>query len=314
MPTSPYLNAGYQAHCQTCSLRSVCLPLGLGEQDIAQFDGIIRNRITLKKGDVLIRQNSAFSSIYVVRSGSLKQVISDSHSCGKISHFYLPSELVGLDGIGREDYPGMVIALETSSVCELPFNRLDDLITYFPALRSQLYHAMSDELAGDHRMHCMYTQKDADQRLASFFLDLSRRFRCLGYSPYRFRLPMARSEVGSYLDMAVATVSRVLKRFQQQKMVTVSGRDIHIQDLNAMNCLIEEGGAAMRLATFSFGQVTTAQIGRRINLIDMHGQKETASGQKKGPIFRPAGAEVKGSTGRSVSYRSTKHLFMKPGL
>ncbi|XKE46293.1 fumarate/nitrate reduction transcriptional regulator Fnr [Halomonas organivorans] len=231
-----------ETRCQTCSLSSLCLPLALELEDMDEFDAIIRRRAPLKKGESLFRQGGPFTSVYAVRSGSLKQVTTEGSGDDQLTNFYLPSELVGLDGIDEEAYPGSVIALETTTVCEIPFDRLDELSERLPELRAQLYRSMSKEMRDDRRMMRLLSRKTADQRLATFFTSLSDRFRRRGYSPYSFRLSMSRADIGNYLGLAVETVSRILGRFQQQGLVAVSGREVNILDLDALIAVAEEEG------------------------------------------------------------------------
>ncbi|MHB0776314.1 fumarate/nitrate reduction transcriptional regulator Fnr [Halomonas sp. WWR20] len=231
-----------ETRCQTCSLSSLCLPLALALEDMSQFDAIIQRRAPLKKGEVLFRQGTPFMSVYAVRSGSLKQVTTDSTGEEQLTNFYLPSELVGLDGIDEQKYLGSVIALETTTVCEIPFDRLDVLSEKLPQLRNQLYRSMSKEMRDDRRMMRLLSRKTADERLANFFTTLSMRFRRRGYSPYSFRLSMSRADIGNYLGLAVETVSRILSRFQQQGLVSVQGREVHVLDLDALSALAEGEG------------------------------------------------------------------------
>lgn len=226
--------------CQTCSLSSLCLPLALQIEDISQFDAIIRRRAPLKKGEALFHQGERFSSVFAVRSGSLKQVTSEGNGEDQLTNFYLPSELVGLDGIDDECYPGSVVALETTTVCEIPFKHLDALSEELPELRGQLYRSMSKELRDDRRMMRLLSRKTADQRLATFLTTLSDRFRRRGYSPYSFRLSMARADIGNYLGLAVETVSRILSRLQSQQVVAVSGREVNILDMQRLITLADE--------------------------------------------------------------------------
>ena len=229
-----------EARCQTCSLSSLCLPLALELDDMGQFDAIIRRRAPLKKGEPLFRQGDRFTSVFAVRSGSLKQLTTEGSGTDQLTNFYLPSELVGLDGIDEQHYPGSVVALETTTVCEIPFDRLDLLSEELPELRGQLYRSMSKELRDDRRMMRLLSRKTADQRLATFLITLSERFRRRGYSPYSFRLSMARADIGNYLGLAVETVSRILSRFQSQGVVAVSGREVNILDMPLLLTLAEE--------------------------------------------------------------------------
>ncbi|SFH91670.1 CRP/FNR family transcriptional regulator, anaerobic regulatory protein [Modicisalibacter xianhensis] len=231
-----------EARCQTCSLSSLCLPLALELDDIDSFDAIIHRRPPLKKGEHLLRQDDPFTSVFAVRSGSLKQLTSEGDGEEQLTNFYLPSELVGLDGIDEQTYPGSIVALETTTVCEIPFDRLDKLSESLPELRNQLYRSMSKELRDDRRMLRLLSRKTADERLASFLVNLSNRFRRRGYSPYSFRLSMARADIGNYLGLALETVSRILSRFQQQKLVAVQGREVHILDLATLESVAEGEG------------------------------------------------------------------------
>ncbi|WP_136066228.1 fumarate/nitrate reduction transcriptional regulator Fnr [Modicisalibacter radicis] len=231
-----------QARCQTCSLSSLCLPLALELDEMDSFDAIIRRRAPLKRGEALLRQDDAFTSVFAVRSGSLKQLSSEGDGEDQLTNFYLPSELVGLDGIDEQRYPGSIIALETTTVCEIPFDHLDQLSERMPELRNQLYRSMSKELRDDRRMLRLLSRKTADERLASFLVNLSTRFRRRGYSPYSFRLSMARADIGSYLGLAVETVSRIIGRFQQQGLVEIQGREVNILDYQALQGLAEGEG------------------------------------------------------------------------
>jgi CRP/FNR family transcriptional regulator len=77
-------------------------------------------------------------------------------------------------------------------------------------------------LAGD------YT---ADQRMAAFLVSLSRRYAQRGFSPTRFHLTMARTDMANYLRLAPETVSRVLRRFLDEEIVNVERRELEIRDL-----------------------------------------------------------------------------------
>ena len=221
----------HQAHCNNCSLATLCLPLSLDLQDLDALDDIVKRGRPLKKGEFLFRQGDDFGSVYAVRSGSLKTFsVTD---CGEeqITGFHLPSEFVGLSGMDTELYPVSAVALETTSICEIPFERLDDLSASLPQLRRQLMRIMSREIRDDQQMMMLLSKKTADERIATFLVNLSARFRARGYSPQQFRLAMSRNEIGNYLGLAVETVSRVFTRFQQNELLIAEGKEINLINL-----------------------------------------------------------------------------------
>ena len=137
-------------------------------------------------------------------------------------------ELVGLSGMDTETYPVSAQALESTSVCEIPFDRLEDLSMQLPQLRRQLMRIMSREIRDDQQMMLLLSKKTADERIAAFLVNLSARFRARGFSASHFRLSMSRNELGNYLGLAVETVSRVFTRFQQNGLIDAEGKEVHI--------------------------------------------------------------------------------------
>lgn len=219
-----------QAHCKECSLAPLCLPLALNLEDIEALDSIVKRGRPLKKGEFLFRQGDPFTSLFAVRTGALKTFSVTDSGEEQITGFHLPSELVGMSGMDAEIYPVSAIALETTSLCEIPFEKLDELSVQLPQLRRQLMRMMSREIRDDQQMMLLLSKKTADERIATFLVNLSARFRARGYSANQFRLAMSRSEIGNYLGLAVETVSRVFTRFQQNGLLQAEGKEVQILD------------------------------------------------------------------------------------
>jgi CRP/FNR family transcriptional regulator len=219
-----------QANCKDCSLSGLCLPLSLNMQDMKALDDIVKRGRPLKKGETLFRQGDAFSSVFAIRSGALRTFSVTDSGEEQITGFHLPSELVGLSGMDTETYPVSAQALETTSICEIPFDRLDELSVLLPQLRRQLMRIMSREIRDDQQMMMLLSKKTADERIATFLINLSARFSARGFSANQFRLPMSRNEIGNYLGLAVETVSRVFTRCQVSGLLEAEGKEIRILD------------------------------------------------------------------------------------
>lgn len=217
-----------QVHCKDCSLAGLCLPLSMDLEDMEGLDDIVKRGRPLKKGDYLFRQGDTFDAVFALRSGALRTFSVSDAGDEQITGFHLPSELVGMSGMDDEAYPVSAQALETTSVCEIPFEKLDELSVQLPQLRRQLMRIMSREIRDDQQMMLLLSKKTADERIATFLVNLSARFRARGFSAHQFRLSMSRSEIGNYLGLAVETVSRVFTRFQQNGLIAAEGKEIHI--------------------------------------------------------------------------------------
>lgn len=217
-----------EAHCKDCSLAAMCLPLALQDQELDTLDSIVKRGRPLRKGEMLFRQGDPFASLYALRSGTIKTFTVDDAGVEQITGFHLASELIGLSGMDGERQPVSAVALETTSVCEIPFERLDDLTATMPSLRRQVMRLMSREIRDDQQMMMLLSKKTADERIATLLINLSARFRARGYSARSFRLAMSRNDIGNYLGLAVETVSRVFTRFQQQGLIAADGKEVEI--------------------------------------------------------------------------------------
>lgn len=224
-----------QSHCQTCSLSSLCLPVSLQKDEVEKLDNIIEKSRPLHKGDLLFRQGEPLKSIYALRAGSVKTFTVTHDGEEQINGFYFPGELVGLAAIDEGEYPMSAKMMETTTVCEIPYERLDELLGQMPELRRSMMRTMGREIRDDQQMMMLLSRKTAEQRIATFLLKLSSRYQARGYSATQFRLSMSRNEIGNYLGLAVETVSRIFTRFASSGMVRVEGKEIELLDLAALN-------------------------------------------------------------------------------
>jgi CRP/FNR family transcriptional regulator len=74
----------------------------------------------------------------------------------------------------------------------------------------------------------------AEQRVASFLLNLSSRMQARGYSAAEFNLRMTREEMGNFLGMKLETVSRMFSKFQRDGLLQTHGKRIRIVNLDAL--------------------------------------------------------------------------------
>lgn len=220
--------------CNDCSLSPVCLPLAVAPAQLDELDEIIRRGRPLKRGEHLFRAADDFNSVFAVRSGALKTYVIDEDGIEQVTGFYLPGEILGMDGISTARHVSNAKTLETASVCEIPFHGLEDLSQRIPSLQHHFFSLMSREIRSDRELHMLLGKKHAEERVAALLLSLATRQQQRGLSGHRLRLPMSRYDIANYLGLAVETVSRIFTRFQHQQWLRVDGREVEILDRAAL--------------------------------------------------------------------------------
>ena len=206
-------SGGCAIHCQDCSISQLCIPFTLNEHELDQLDNIIERKKPIQKSQVLFKAGDTLNSIYAIRSGTIKTYTISEAGEEQITSFHLPGDLVGFDAIT---------------------NILDDLSGKMPKLRQQIMRLMSSEIKSDQEMILLLSKMNAEERLAAFIHNLSKRYSARGFSAKEFRLTMTRSDIGNYLGLTVETISRLLGRFQKLGVLSVQGKYITINDINAL--------------------------------------------------------------------------------
>ena len=225
----------FKVSCGNCSLSELCLPWGLKSDDLNELEKIIKRVRPLQRGEYLFHSGDNFQHIYAVRSGALKAYKTTEDGNEQILGFYLPGELLGLDAIDNMQHVCTTIALETSSFCSIPFQRLEELCHRIPGLQHQMYRLMSRELSTENESLLLLGKKSAEEKIATFLVNLSTRLHLLGYSSTEFRLPMSRQEIGNYLGLTVETVSRIFSRWQKEKLIEIDRKLIKIVNSEALH-------------------------------------------------------------------------------
>jgi CRP/FNR family transcriptional regulator len=236
LPPARHLPAAARApqkdghRCAACSMRSICMPKGLTPDEFERMEALICPSRTIKQGETIYRANDSFKSIYAVRAGSFKTVVLHRDGREQVTGFHLAGDSLGLDGVCSGHHSCDAVALEDSKVCIIPFHLLEAMCREVKAVQQHLHRMMGGEIVRESSQMMLLGTMSAEQRVATFLLNLSDRLRMRGYSPAEFHLRMTREEIGSYLGIKLETVSRMLSRFQRDRLVDIRGKDIRILD------------------------------------------------------------------------------------
>jgi len=228
-----------KVNCQNCTLAELCLPHSMGQDDLKKLDDIIARKPPYHRGDHLFRPGHKSHALFAVRSGALKSYCITEAGEEQVLGFILPGELTGMDGLANGRYASASVALETSSVCELPFDQLNALCDQLPGMHDRIMRIVGKEITTDQQMLMLLGKHNAEERLASFMLSLSSRYKKRGLSPDEFYLPMSRQDIGNYLGLAIETVSRLFARFQDEEILAVDRKLITIRKRKNLNSMVD---------------------------------------------------------------------------
>lgn len=220
--------------CPNCGVLAWCLPADLDPRQTRWLGSLTEHRRRLKRGAFLHHAGAKLTSLYAIRSGSVKTRLTCEDGREQIAGFSFPQELIGVEAINGARHPCDVVALEDTTVCGMSFGTFELLNRDIPALQHHFNAAMSREITGyQHHMLLLGCMR-AEERVALFLLNLSGRFAARGYSVTKFLLPMSRADIANYLGLQSETVSRVFSSLCRCRLLEVDGKLMEIRDLKGL--------------------------------------------------------------------------------
>lgn len=234
--------------CGQCTLRQLCLPAGIGADDMDRLDRIVKRRRPIARKERLFSAGSELKTLYVAREGSFKTVVSSEDGQQQVIGFHLPGELMGLDALGSGHHRCDAEALEQAAVCEIPLGDLERVAARAPGLQHQLLSLIGRSTSRDQDHMEMLSRRQASERVMLFLHGLAERYCVLGHPADLFVLSMGREDIANYLGLVIETVSRSFSRLQDQGVIMVRGRQVRILDAARFAALAHEAAAVGRIA------------------------------------------------------------------
>ncbi|WP_395944737.1 cyclic nucleotide-binding domain-containing protein [Brevundimonas sp.] len=197
--------------CSHCGARAFSVCNSLDEGDLAGLDAIAE-RVALKSGEALIREGDPATHLFNITSGSVRiyKLLPDGRR--QITGFLFAGDFVGL--ATGQDYAFSGEAIEDATLCRFRKSDYRALIRERPSLEEALLDRATHELAAAQNQMLLLGRKTAQERIASFLLDLPTRDPLRPSAEDQVRLPMTRSEIADYLGLTIETVSRVLTKLK----------------------------------------------------------------------------------------------------
>ncbi|WP_394755724.1 fumarate/nitrate reduction transcriptional regulator Fnr [Rhodoferax sp.] len=230
--------------CSNCNLRELCMPMGLSKEELDLIDGMVAARRTIKRGSLLFRNGEKFTSLYAIRTGFFKTCVASEDGRDQVTGFQMAGEVVGLDGIVNDYHTCDAVALEDAEVCVMPFDRIEELSRKVNALQRHVHKIMSREIVREHGVMLLLGSMRAEERLATFLLNLVQRLHARGFSQSELVLRMTREEIGSFLGLKLETVSRTFSRFSEDGIVEVKQRHVRILNTEALKDIVNPKSGA----------------------------------------------------------------------
>jgi len=216
------------ADCRSCSLRDGVLFAGLTESDFEKIHDPI-SQFTLKAGDRLYRDRDNGNRLFTIRSGLIKLQRYLPDGTQRIVRLAKTSDVIGLESLLDQPYEHEAIAMQTTEICCLPVDTVNELSKENPTLHKELLLRWQRALSEADTWLTELSTGSARNRVARLILqltdDTSDQPEC--------RL-FAREDLGSMLGITTETASRTIAEFKRKGWLNELSSNHYRVDITAL--------------------------------------------------------------------------------
>jgi len=239
LPTTAVVDyGGGVIDCTTCVVRNRAICASLDADELALLSKLGR-RQRVKAGHTLLWEGDDAPVVANVLDGVLKLVVASADGREQIVGVVFPSDFIGRP-FGKES-PYSATAMTDAEVCIFNRKSFDDFACAHPDLQHKLLRRTLDELDRARHWMMLLGRKSAEEKVASFLLEMSERLSgqgCGGGARSSFELPFGRQQIADILGLTIETTSRQLTRMRAAGLLDLpSRREIAIIDRAAMETL-----------------------------------------------------------------------------
>lgn len=236
--------------CCNCAMEAICQPLSTEKQVLDLTSHYLSRRVPANSAktsslqsplanNVIFEQNTKLTTIFSVCSGVFKLYQDNADGSKKVVGFRFPGELIAEDAIFLEKYNYSAESLGESSVCEVSIEQFNACGKLAPELQQNLIKLLTKQSYEQQRnTQTLIGQKSSDSLLAAFLLNICQRNAKYTHSDKEIDLVISRVDIANFLGIRRETLSRLLTKFQHEKLILLDGKKLQLLCIESLQKLI----------------------------------------------------------------------------
>ena len=221
--------------CKICTHKSSCFKkLTLPELEIIDEN---RLEINYKNGEMVCKQGSFASHILFLKKGLIKLYI-EGKDKNLIVAIVPAGNLIGLPSLfGDPIFHYSAVTYEESTVCLLNIDVFRNFTQENACFSSELIKIINESTIQSYDRFFSISQKNMHGRYADLISCLSEKI----YQNPKFNITFSRKDLAELASMSIESLSRVIKEFDKDKIVSVRGKEFEILDQKRLFSISQNG-------------------------------------------------------------------------
>ncbi len=206
--------------------------------ELDRLQKIILKR-SYKKGEVIFFEEEEGEGLFLLQSGKVKLTKMVKNGEEQILTILKSGEIFAeVVLFDKRSYPATAIAIEDTELGLIRRDDMKSLIKEYPTIALKMMGLMSKRLRRAQKLVRDMGVKDTKARVASLLIYLAKEHGIKDEGKLELNLKLTQRELASMVGTSRETISRILNKFKEKKLIVVSRRRIIIKELNGLKELI----------------------------------------------------------------------------
>lgn len=191
---------------------------------------------SFEKGELIFREGTPSDVLYFVNTGKIKLCKYTKDGKEQILHILSEGDFFGEFELLRSSvYKFDAKAIEKTAICILTKEEMRDIIMHNPEIGIKLLESVGNRLASAEALVQNLATNDVDSRVAYLIHELIEKYGMMKQGKLTIKLPISREEMANYIGVTRETISRKLKKFEDEELIRLVGtKTIIIRDLKGI--------------------------------------------------------------------------------
>lgn len=209
--------------------------LSASETDILNTN---KTSVHYKKGELIIKQGTIANTVAYTKSGIFKLHIEGIQK-NIILTFKGPKVFLGLSSLYYTDniYLYSVTAMEDCEVEQYDMNSVRNVMQMNIVFTNEMVKILNHNMARFFKRFVNMTEKNARGKVANMLMCLASSV----YFSFEFTLSMSRQEMAEFLGISMENIVRILKEFENDKLLIVEGKNVKILEPKTLDRICDFG-------------------------------------------------------------------------
>ncbi|GGG58949.1 Crp/Fnr family transcriptional regulator [Bizionia arctica] len=218
--------------CEQCIVREFSSLKSLSKEELLGISGCKTSKF-IKKGEVIFEEGETLNGVYCVKDGICKLTKLSANGKDQIVKLVVKGDLLGQRSLISDEAVNLsAVALNNMEVCFIPKVEIFGNLKNNSNFSMDMLKQMALDLKESDNVIVNMAQKSVKQRLAEALLYIHHSF---GVDKEGvLNVVLSREDYASVVGTATESAIRVLSQFKKDGLISTSGKQIKIEDMEGL--------------------------------------------------------------------------------